>query len=529
MKPEQIVKFVQAFFYFCGFNEIIMIMENQPPLAEKIHLELDKLLLTPNTDYWAKNEVQYIGDEKILQKSFQNDLLNTIADANIDLINNIIKNGFIEDKEKIYVVEVEESYFYKVIEGNKQIAALKMLKQRLEKGENIGKLNIDVFNQIAVFENPKKIKEYALSTFSDFMKTLSGEHENKTFKLLFSDEAKSLEKNIKNHFQNIKIKNYKGFKDDLKVGEFRRINIIAGDNNVGKTSFLEAVYLLANLNNTKGVFSICQTRGKLTNGINGETLERLMPNQIKISGTFDNKDYQVELSNYNSKKSDLDRANYRTSYELKANDLKTDINVFNTKQPEIFYEEQAQICLTVFSSPFSFLDKQLLEKYHDNAVEKGIFFEIINFINIHIDDNFLSINKVGKGSFVRFIVNHKKLGAVDLTEFGDGVQRIFYVAIMMASAENGVICIDEIENAIHYKLLVKFTKFIQTLAEKLNIQVFATTHSNECIKAFFENDYKNEEIAGFRLINTDNKISYATASGEEFQTLLENFSLDLRG
>jgi AAA15 family ATPase/GTPase len=378
----------------------------------------------------------------------------------------------------------------------------------------------------------KVIKNENLITLDDYLKIMAFLEENMnipTFKLSFSDEIKLLQKNTKNHFQNITIKNYKGFKDDLKVGDFRQINIIAGDNNVGKTSLLEAIYLLANLNNTKGVFSICQTRGKLTNGINGETLERLMPNEIKISGVFNDTNYDVELKNYTSKKSDLDRANYRTSYELKANDLKTDFNVFNTKQPEIFYEEQAQICPTVFSSPFSFLDKQLLEKYHDNAVEKGIFFEIINFINKHIDDNFLSINKVGKGNLVRFIVNHKKLGAIDLTEFGDGVQRIFYVAIMMASAENGVICIDEIENAIHYKLLVKFTKFIQTLAEKLNIQVFATTHSNECIKAFFENDYKNEEIAGFRLINTDNEISYATASGKEFQTLLENFSLDLRG
>lgn len=504
-------------------------MENNHSFGDKVYVELDKLLLSPDAKIWVDNNgAEYITDEKLKNLNFQAKLLEEITSTN--LISNLIANGF-NSEEEIYVEEIKGSNLFKVVSesSNKIIAALKKLKQYLDNGQSIGKLQNNFFKEIPV------VVKVSTSLFNQKLsfRFASSKDKDSVFSLSFSAEVKSLEKNTKSHFQNLKIQNYKAFQKSLKIDGFRTINIIAGDNNVGKTCFLEAIYLLANLNNTKGFFSICQTRGKFTNGINGETLERLMPNKFEIKGTFDNNNYEIELEKFNSKKMDLDRSNYRISYKLlakaKKEKLTTTVNVFNTKQPEIFYKEQLQICPAVFSSPFSFLDKQLLEKYHDEAVEKGIFFDIINFINQNIDDNFLSINKVGRDNLIRFVVNHKQLGAIDLTEFGDGVQRIFYVAIMMASAENGVICIDEIENAIHHNLLVKFTKFIQKLAEKLNIQVFATTHSNECIKAFFENDYKNEDISGFRLINTNGEISYATASGKEFQTLLENFSLDLRG
>lgn len=47
-----------------------------------------------------------------------------------------------------------------------------------------------------------------------------------------------------------------------------------------------------------------------------------------------------------------------------------------------------------------------------------------------------------------------------------------------------VLCIDEFETAIHYSLLVDFTKFIQELADIFNVQFFNLHYLKECIDAF---------------------------------------------
>lgn len=49
-------------------------------------------------------------------------------------------------------------------------------------------------------------------------------------------------------FRNLKTSNFRGLKD-LSVGDASRINLIAGRNNVGKTTLLESIYLLSGWGN----------------------------------------------------------------------------------------------------------------------------------------------------------------------------------------------------------------------------------------------------------------------------------------
>lgn len=99
----------------------------------------------------------------------------------------------------------------------------------------------------------------------------------------------------------------------------------------------------------------------------------------------------------------------------------------------------------------------------------------------------------------------------------------------MRRARNGVLCIDEFETAIHYSLLVRFTKFVQELALKFNVQVFITTHSKECISAFIENGYHNDDIAFFTLVrDKQNKVQSIYYDAKNLQSSLEN-DLEIRG
>ena len=67
---------------------------------------------------------------------------------------------------------------------------------------------------------------------------------------------------------------------------------------------------------------------------------------------------------------------------------------------------------------------------------------------------------------------------------GDGINRILTIIFAMVNCESGYLLIDEFENGLHYSVQEKLWEIIFHLAERLNIQVFATTHSLDCVEAF---------------------------------------------
>jgi AAA15 family ATPase/GTPase len=73
---------------------------------------------------------------------------------------------------------------------------------------------------------------------------------------------------------------------------------------------------------------------------------------------------------------------------------------------------------------------------------------------------------------------------IALCSLGDGMQRIFGIALALVNAKDGILLIDEIENGLHYSVQPDIWRLICQLAQRLNVQVFATTHSWDCIEGF---------------------------------------------
>ena len=69
---------------------------------------------------------------------------------------------------------------------------------------------------------------------------------------------------------------------------------------------------------------------------------------------------------------------------------------------------------------------------------------------------------------------------------GEGFSRIFSAAVSMGSASGGMLLIDEIENGLHHTVLNDVFANLFEIAKKFEVQVVATTHSLECIKAAYE-------------------------------------------
>jgi AAA15 family ATPase/GTPase len=54
------------------------------------------------------------------------------------------------------------------------------------------------------------------------------------------------------------------------------------------------------------------------------------------------------------------------------------------------------------------------------------------------------------------------------------------LALAIVNAKNGVLLVDEIDTGLHYTVMSDMWKMIWKTAKRLNVQVFATTHSNDC-------------------------------------------------
>jgi ABC-type dipeptide/oligopeptide/nickel transport system ATPase subunit len=109
-------------------------------------------------------------------------------------------------------------------------------------------------------------------------------------------------------------------------------------------------------------------------------------------------------------------------------------------------------------------------------------------------------DRIRATSQVKSVVNRVPFAKVQTDEepiplraMGDGVNRLFGIALALVHAKDGLLLVDEIENGIHYSVQADLWRLVFETAARLNVQVFATTHSYDCIKAFEEAARESEE------------------------------------
>ena len=73
---------------------------------------------------------------------------------------------------------------------------------------------------------------------------------------------------------------------------------------------------------------------------------------------------------------------------------------------------------------------------------------------------------------------------IPLRSFGDGLNRLFGIILSLVNARGGLLLVDEIENGLHHTVQLDVWRTIFRLAQTLDIQVFATSHSWDAVEAF---------------------------------------------
>lgn len=112
---------------------------------------------------------------------------------------------------------------------------------------------------------------------------------------------------------------------------------------------------------------------------------------------------------------------------------------------------------------------------------------------------------------------------VSLKSLGDGAVRLFGVAVALANSVGGFLLIDEAENGLHHSVLGSLWQMILHTAHLNGIQVLATTHSWDCVRAFAAASQALPEADGLllRLEATREGLRAVTYSNEDLAAAAE--------
>lgn len=172
-------------------------------------------------------------------------------------------------------------------------------------------------------------------------------------------------------------------------------------------------------------------------------------------------------------------------------------------------------------------DVDVFKECYVKSVKNGAKRKIVTFLKENIDSQIIDIELIHDGN--TFYVSHTDNNkSSELSQYGDGLQKIFYLAIKIAACENGVIFLDEIENGIHKSLFWEFAKFVHSFIIEYNVQLFITSHSKECIDAFLSIEEHIDDISAYSLGKKDNDLTLKRYSGRQLEKLINYMDLDIR-
>jgi AAA15 family ATPase/GTPase len=309
------------------------------------------------------------------------------------------------------------------------------------------------------------------------------------------------------HLTYFKVENFKCF-DSLELTDIGQFNLIVGDNNVGKTSLLEAL----------SVYDKPVLKGQiLVNRI--DLLQNLVgTNRGQIGFKF--------LAKYDQNPINFTFNKLKVTFIHTSTDQKIIVRINGTSYENILESSSGSQNKNFIPSSVNFSDSATLVRLYSNVVINSVSNKdlIIESLKV-IDSNITGMETLtGSNGQTLMLALKNRTTYAPVSTVGEGMGRTLYYLLNLVDLRNGILLIDEIETGIHYSRLKSFLKIILQIAIKNEVQLFMTTHSLECQQAFVEvfeeQDMQmyQERVRQYSLIHST-KEKKVIALGRGFQQL----------
>ncbi|MBU0654595.1 MAG: ATP-binding protein [Gammaproteobacteria bacterium] len=292
------------------------------------------------------------------------------------------------------------------------------------------------------------------------------------------------------------IKNFRCF-EDLTIPSLGQVNLIVGKNSVGKSTLLEAIAIFSSAADRQTINFFREFRDSYssTSSTDDDQLIELLPHK--------NQELMLEIG-------DIRKIQYVTIMPK---------SIAIEKFPDFPVEESSSYSrrrarkdnkFVIISLKNNLINLTSIPHYYsgthlENTSEleriwaaafknskKKLVINALKIINKSINDLAFIPEEIYENDFPRdqklIRIPMVKLDdqdqAVPLRSLGEGTLRLLQIILAALQAENGFLLIDEFENGLHYSIQGEVWEKLFKLAKELDIQVFATTHSEDTVKAF---------------------------------------------
>jgi len=322
----------------------------------------------------------------------------------------------------------------------------------------------------------------------------------------------------------ISIDGYRGF-EHFEMPDLGRINLLVGTNNSGKTSLLEVVSLLESGGDLSRLWSILWSRGERAYRslppLEKNPAPRIVP-EAEVAHLFHGHEIHpgTRLS-ITAKNESPERSLGLEIREVSPND-KIDTQLIDDRDDsplprmalQLIGSPSPLVPLVVLSRNLGIPAGQLRRPSRRSQPERPVQFistssssaeEVMsawNKVSLKPEEQLVlqalrsldsDIERIalraetpqqywGPGSRGGFMVKLKSSEQpVPIGSMGDGIWRMLALSMALAQSKGGTLLVDEIDTGLHYTVMSKMWNLIYSAAKDFNVQIFATTHSHDCV------------------------------------------------
>ena len=338
---------------------------------------------------------------------------------------------------------------------------------------------------------------------------------------------------------------YRGI-DGLSLPALTRANLVTGVNGVGKTALLEAMWLFTGRHNPTLLWNANVQR---SNNPVLNPVARLSRDRLELHGVENGSHH--ELRTTFDKVADIARpakvggASEENMMQLPVTgriDTYLDRRLAKGKigglQRTPWGLVQHQIPKSPTPRPDTVIEgtkfqietsQEYLQRYSDMVREghKEDFTNAINLMLPKVKGVEILTDGMGKSYLSALTSDGVQLPLGDL---GGGIVRLSRLLLSCFASRDGMLLVDEIENGMHYSMLGDIWTFARRWMHEWNVQLVATTHSDECIDAAitgFADAPADLSIHNLFMNEEAGQIQAVTFSGESLEGA-RNLDLEVR-
>ena len=310
----------------------------------------------------------------------------------------------------------------------------------------------------------------------------------------------------------LKLENYRSF-EAYELRELARVNLLVGPNNCGKTSVLEAVHLLVSQGDPRVLIQAADRRGEVHRARDDDSYPAVRY-QLKhqfhghrfdagttLSISSDDGFGRVQLD-IEEVKGDQTRDLFEVEtgtlqlVALRVRSANKDFSLPLAEDGSLHGHPQAMRRPALRSSrvppPSRFVTAEFMKahamaKMWDQVLIDGRESDVIEAMQILQEDlatiHFLTGETTRRAGGLAGIVLGFQSGAprVPIGSYGDGMRRLLALSLSLVQTTGGFLLIDEIDAGLHWTAMEEMWRLVVETARRSSIQVFATSHSFDCI------------------------------------------------